>query len=443
MVLAPHPDDEILGCGGILQQAVAQGVPVRLVFLTYGDSNEWAFLLYRKHPVVMPKAVRQMGLVRQQEALAAARGIGLSPDQVRFLGYPDLGTLTIWYAHWAARPPFRSLLTQATAVPYESARRPGAAYTGDQLLRDLTTELRAFRPTKLFVSHPADRHPDHRALYLFTRVALWDLEAELPPPALYPYLIHCRRWPTPAGYHPDKPLDPPPALRAQIPWVRARVDPQQMVRKRVALMAHRSQYEATPAGLLSFVRTNELFGDLPDILLRPTTAPVMLAAGESPMDVVETPDQLTDEEQAALIGFEWRYVRLEGRELVLSIELSRPLAKEVGVVVYLFGYRSDQPFGDLPKLRLQLGAFHQVVYDQRRALARSPVRMTRHPRQILVRVPLGALGDPQRILTSAHTYVGELPLDWVSWRVLELPDEQWPRAAPTAGGPVTRPCRRA
>ena len=36
-----------------------------------GDNNELAFLLTRKHPVLMPGAVRAMGSMRQEEALAA------------------------------------------------------------------------------------------------------------------------------------------------------------------------------------------------------------------------------------------------------------------------------------------------------------------------------------------------------------------------------------
>jgi len=47
MVLAPHPDDESIGCGGIIQQAVAMKLPVRIVWLTNGDNNEWSFIVYR------------------------------------------------------------------------------------------------------------------------------------------------------------------------------------------------------------------------------------------------------------------------------------------------------------------------------------------------------------------------------------------------------------
>src|SRR5207249_3833424 len=42
LVLAPHPDDEALACGGLVQRALKMRLPVRIVFLTYGDSNEWS-----------------------------------------------------------------------------------------------------------------------------------------------------------------------------------------------------------------------------------------------------------------------------------------------------------------------------------------------------------------------------------------------------------------
>ena len=81
------------------------GLPLRLVFFTYGDNNQWAFTVYRKHPVLMPKAMQGMGRIRHDEAVAAAKALGVSPDHLTLLGYPDFGTLQIWNAHWATGPP--------------------------------------------------------------------------------------------------------------------------------------------------------------------------------------------------------------------------------------------------------------------------------------------------------------------------------------------------
>src|SRR5689334_15063764 len=37
VVFAPHPDDEVIGCAGIMTQALASGTRVKVVALTSGD----------------------------------------------------------------------------------------------------------------------------------------------------------------------------------------------------------------------------------------------------------------------------------------------------------------------------------------------------------------------------------------------------------------------
>lgn len=429
LVLAPHPDDEVIGCGGVIQRAVAMGLPLRVVFLTYGDANEWSFLVYRKRPVVMPKAVRTMGEVRHDEALAAAGVLGLSANQLTFLGYPDFGALEIWNEHWGASAPHRSLLTRVTAVPYASALRPGALHKGEEVLRDLSAVLREFRPTKILVSHPADHNPEHRALYLFTCVALWDLEAEMRP-EVYPYWIHISGWPRPRGFRPTAALEPPALYRDEIAWKMFPLGAAEIKRKRAAVETYASQYNSSGNYLLSFVRTNELFGDFPPFTLQAKARVAKLsprAAGAMPQK--EPDDELTDEQRAAFVGVVTKSLELEGDGLVFTIELSRPLARGVEASLYIFGYRADRPFALMPKLHIQTGHLLHDVYDQSRKLSRDTVQVRRSSREIAVRVPLRALGDPQRILTSAHTHFDPalmpinwagLPLDWVGWRTLEL-----------------------
>jgi len=421
LILAPHPDDEVLGCGGIIQKARSMGLPLTVVFLTHGDSNQWSFLVSRKHPVWTPKEVRQMGLTRQAEAIAATEILGLPASHLIFLGYPDYGTLDIWYSHWGDHPPLKSMLTRVSAVPYEKALRFGAAYKGEEVLQDLETVLRQFRPTKVFVSHPADSHPDHRAAYLFTRVALWDLEPEIAP-ELYPYLIHFKQWPRPQGDRSTELLEPPGLFQQQISWQVYLLASEEIERKRLALKAHRTQYESSAHYLLSFIRPNELFGDFPVIPLPASTLEVSLSP-ESTDHPVEAPEELTDQERAAFVGLERRFARLEGADLVLSIELSRPLVEAVSTSVYIFGYRSDRPFNRMPKIHVKLGAFQHAIYDQDRPLPPETFEVSRQPKQITLRIPLRVLGNPQRILTSARTYLVEVPLDWVSWRILELSGE--------------------
>jgi LmbE family N-acetylglucosaminyl deacetylase len=421
LILAPHPDDEVLGCGGVIQQGVALGLPVRIVFLTYGDFYEWSFLRYEKRPVVTPRGVKGMGEIRHGEALAADALLGAPAADLVFLGYPDFGTLKMWYWAWGRAQPVRGLLSRAAAVPYRDAFRPGAPYRGDEVLKDLTAILREFRPTKVFVSHPADHHPDHKAFYLFARVALFDLASGITP-RVYPYLVHYTKWPTPFGFHPAEPLEPPEFLQDRIPWEVVALDARQVRLKGDALKKHKTQYETTPGFLDSFVRRNELFGDFPPIALSGWGAPPPASVSRESEGLAP----VAHEEQAHLVGVVVWTATIEGGRLVFSIRLSRPLAREVGCSVYLFGYRRDTPFPEMPKLHVAVGELTHEVFDGGREVASREIQVHRAGRDIQIRVPLTALRQPQKVFASAQMRAGPVPLDWTSWRLLEIADATAP-----------------
>jgi LmbE family N-acetylglucosaminyl deacetylase len=416
LILAPHPDDESLGTGGVIQQAVSLGLPVRVVFLTNGDANQWSFVLYRKQPEFLPGQAQAMGQVRHDEAIAAAHVLGLQPEQLTFLGYPDFGTQRIFTSHWHDAAPLRSLLTRVTQVPYADAYRPGAAYKGEEVLADLESIIKDFRPTKVFVSHPADRNPDHAALYTFTRVALWDLGLT---PELYSYLVHFPRWPEPRRSAPALPLIPPASLASAEKWWALPLSIAEIDTKLAALKAHRSQFEDSPHYLSSFIRANELFGRYPEVDLAAEGSEMKLGAQAGEQDNLAG-EGLTDEERAAFIGVEWRNVRREGSDLVVSLTLSRPLAKGVALSADLFGYRPDRAFADMPKILVRVTEFGATVYDQSRKLSDTGMTVSRDAHDIVVRVPLSLLGDPDRILVSGRTYLGDVPLDAAPWQVLHL-----------------------
>jgi LmbE family N-acetylglucosaminyl deacetylase len=421
LILAPHPDDEVLGCAGIIQKALAMNVPVRIVFFTYGDNNQWSFILYRKHPVVMPRAVQAMGLVRHDEAIHADKVLGVPQEQLTFLGYPDFRTLDIWCSHWADRPAASSMLTEVRAVPYSDAFRPGAPYKGEEILADLKTIFRDFNPTKIFLSHPADHNPDHKSLYLFSRVALWDLEDELQP-ELYPYIVHYADWPKPRGYRPEVPLTPPAPLSQNIPWCLTPLAKAEIETKHDAIRQHRSQYDASKRYLLSFIRSNELFGDFEPVVVSPRLRPISLTS-KSERDAASLPEELIDEERASFVGIENRLVALEEDSLVITTTLSRPLGETVGLSLYVFGYRKDEDFKDMPKLHIRFGAIGHGVFNQDTPLPEDTIKVLRRPREVTLRIPLEALGNPQRILTSAATYLGLVPLDSASWRAIEIKED--------------------
>jgi LmbE family N-acetylglucosaminyl deacetylase len=431
LILVPHPDDETIATGGVIQKAVAMGLPIHVAFLTYGDNNETSFIVYRKR-LVHGTSAQAMGLVRHDEGVAATGVLGLRPDQLTFLGYPDFRCLTIWGEHWGDCAPCESMFTRTSVVPYPNALRPGTPYRADEVLADIEHVLRDFAathgaPTKVFVSHPADHNPDHLALYLFTRVALWNLSAEMQP-ELLPFLVHHPAWPQPEGLNPGLSLEPPGRLEKDAVWQVNPLTPEQVQRKAAALQQHKTQYRMSAAYLNSFMRANELFGDYADRVLQPGSIEAFrqrpdAAAGRGAAMI---PAELTNTEKAKWVGVERRAVWLENDSVVIAVEFSRPLANNVGAMVYLFGYRPDRPFSQMPKIQVRLTENGNAVLDQARRLAKPQVELRRSANGFVLRAPLAFLGDPRWIMGSVRTYATKVPLDWIAWRIVGIPQDTVP-----------------
>jgi LmbE family N-acetylglucosaminyl deacetylase len=416
LVLAPHPDDEVLAAGGVVQQALAKGLPVKVVFLTNGDNNEFAFLYFSKAFTLDPSSALYAGQTRALEALRAGRELGLETSDEAFLGYPDFGTLEMWKHRWSDREAFRSMFSEQSQVPYWFARTPDAPYKGESLLTDLTEILADFKPTKVFVSHPADTNPDHVAYDLYLRTALWDLEDEVKP-VVFSYLTHYGQWPQPRGRLFEAPLEPPAKLDEAGRWVVLPLQPDQVTKKLDAIKRHKTQYSAAKAYLESYMRTNELFDPVKDIALVPGTEGVLLlpsgtgVAAGSALPEGASPDAAQ------------RRVRLEGNDLVFSVSLDPASTAEVNTSLYAFGYRPDRPFGEMPKLYVEANSSALMVEERRQAMPTDAVKVSSSPGQIEVRIPLDTLGNPDRIFLTADAHAEEYDLDVLPWVGLDLRTE--------------------
>ena len=141
LVFAPHPDDETLATGELIQAARAAGAPVRVVFATDGDNNPWPQRWCEKRFRIGPAERARWGQRRRAEAIAALGRLGVDAGDATFLGWPDLG------------------LTEALE-------------RDDAAIDRLTAEIAGFAPTHVAVPSLRDRHPDHAALRVLTELAL-------------------------------------------------------------------------------------------------------------------------------------------------------------------------------------------------------------------------------------------------------------------------------
>lgn len=80
LVLAPHPDDEALGCGALLARRAASGSNTVVAYFTDGEGS------HRGHPTLRPA---DLAVLRRAEALDAMASIGIPGDRLRFCGAPD------------------------------------------------------------------------------------------------------------------------------------------------------------------------------------------------------------------------------------------------------------------------------------------------------------------------------------------------------------------
>ncbi len=80
LILAPHPDDESLGCGGLIAGCCGQGKPPLVVILTDGAAS---------HPGSAQYPPARLAALRAAEAYAAVAQLGLGREHLRFLHQPD------------------------------------------------------------------------------------------------------------------------------------------------------------------------------------------------------------------------------------------------------------------------------------------------------------------------------------------------------------------
>ncbi|HXG19091.1 MAG TPA: PIG-L family deacetylase [Methylomirabilota bacterium] len=139
LVVAPHPDDESLGCGGTIARYTRNGIAVALLVVSDGGALD-----------EQSENAGDLVARRAQETMAAAAALGVS--QVDFLGLPD-GQLAQYRAELAHA--VRQHLTQCT-------------------------------PDLIFCPSPIDGHPDHAVV---ARVLL-QLHRELPGWTLAFYELH-------------------------------------------------------------------------------------------------------------------------------------------------------------------------------------------------------------------------------------------------------------
>jgi LmbE family N-acetylglucosaminyl deacetylase len=256
LIVAPHPDDEVLAAGGLIQRVAAKGGALRIVWLTSGDG--FVEGLETIDGVGRPsfRDYRSYGSLRESESRTATALLGLPRRSLQFLGFPDGGLCPLASTYLSAKAgAFESPYTDRTRPPQAEQVIRGVRYRGIDLRRELERIIFNFSPTVVVFPHAEDDHPDHCATHIFVREAL---DATSQHPRELGYLIHYDQWPPASGAGSD--LRPPATFpSAEGRWSSFALEPHEMVAKKRALLAYSSQTMVIGRFMMGFSRANELF----------------------------------------------------------------------------------------------------------------------------------------------------------------------------------------
>lgn len=143
LLLAPHPDDETIATGGLLQRLRAAGAGVHVALLTDGGANPWPQRWLERRWRLDAAARARWARRRREECEAALRVLGVDPArELTALAWDD-GALT---AAFCAAPA--------------------------SLLQPLRALLARQAPTDVVLPAADDRHPDHNLCPVLLELAL-------------------------------------------------------------------------------------------------------------------------------------------------------------------------------------------------------------------------------------------------------------------------------
>lgn len=121
VILAPHPDDETLGCGGLIARRIHEGRRVVVVVLTDGRA------LLQRFGITSNPTPAEVSQMRKDETRRAVEILGGRVDDIRFLDF-------------------------------ENERL--VAQKADALAR-ITALLRELAPSEVYFPSPFEGHPEH------------------------------------------------------------------------------------------------------------------------------------------------------------------------------------------------------------------------------------------------------------------------------------------
>lgn len=147
VIIAPHPDDESLGCGGTIALLRQAGLPVHIIFVSDGTLS---------HPNSKKYPAEKLLKLRESEALNALKILNVAAGDASFMRLKD----------------------RSVPIPGEP--------DFETAVQKLLQILQPLQPDTILVTWEKDPHPDHRAAWQMVNAAASGLKKK---PRMLQYLI--------------------------------------------------------------------------------------------------------------------------------------------------------------------------------------------------------------------------------------------------------------
>ena len=138
LIISPHPDDEVFGCGGLMHSLVQTGKKVEVIIMSKGEAVHRDCCPDEENNIIKARA----------ELTDASNGVlGISPNQIHRLDFPDGSFFSV--------------------------------KEDDDMVRALNDLICEIAPTEVFIPHPYENSPDHVAATRFSEQVLQDYVGEI------------------------------------------------------------------------------------------------------------------------------------------------------------------------------------------------------------------------------------------------------------------------
>jgi LmbE family N-acetylglucosaminyl deacetylase len=169
LFVSPHDDDIVLGAGLVFQVGIAEQVQVHAAVVTDGRMG-YCRIEQRE----------TISAVRAQETKKSFAILGLPPERLHLLGYPD------------------ARLNPCRGAFFSNGAPGGGDSVGMQIA--FARLLRQVRPTRVFLPTSTDLHPDHRIVHEELMISLFHAQGAIWPqlgepiaevPRVYEFAVYC------------------------------------------------------------------------------------------------------------------------------------------------------------------------------------------------------------------------------------------------------------